>query len=373
MHTWAKTFLVLKRSLEQDSEQPHIIVLVYVVSFPTRLVWAGNETSRTMSVPPLERKYVKSKLALLRAGLQTAAGAAEQLDEALGHIRAVDGDPNFRLDPEFPPGLEWFNTDAPLAFSGALRGKIVVLDFFTYCCINCVHVLPDLARLEDARAPGGGEGGVVVVVGVHSAKFDNEKASRNIRDAILRYGIRHAVVNDAAAALWERLGVTCWPTLVVLGPSGQLLHCIIGEGHGEELMVFVDAAVQHFTAAGQLNLEPIKLTTEGAELRGSVLKFPGKICVDPTGKRLYVSDTGHHRVLVVERETGSGKEWRQNYGENFPHTLRPSPPTQVWWRVCMGVVRLGGVTAWGGRLSSAVPRAWPGVRGSSMLLTARII
>lgn len=260
-----------------------------------------------MNVPPLERKYVKSKLALLRAGLQTAVGAAEQLEEALGHIRAVDDDPNFRLDPEFPPGLEWFNTGAPLAFSGALRGKIVVLDFFTYCCINCVHVLPDLARLEDARPPG--EGGVVVV-GVHSAKFDNEKASRNIHDAVLRYGIRHAVVNDAEAVLWERLGVTCWPTLVILGPHGQLLHCIIGEGHGEELMTFIDAAVQHYTAARQLSLEPINLITEGEEFRGSVLKFPGKICLDPTGKHLYVSDTGNHRVLVVGRETGREKKWR---------------------------------------------------------------
>ena len=72
-----------------------------------------------------------------------------------------------------------------------LRGKIVLLDFWTLCCINCIHTLPDLAKLEKKYA------NELVVIGVHSAKFDNEKDTESIRKAILRYEISHPVVNDA--------------------------------------------------------------------------------------------------------------------------------------------------------------------------------
>ena len=109
--------------------------------------------------------------------------------------------------------------------------------------IDSLCLLPaDLAQLE-RRFP---EESGVVVVGVHSAKFTNEKQSGSVANAIARYGIRHAVVNDPGADLWGRLGVTCWPTLVVVAPGNTLLHYIIGEGHGEELMFFMEAAVDHY-------------------------------------------------------------------------------------------------------------------------------
>lgn len=133
--------------------------------------------------PPLERKYVKSKLANLRAALQVASSPQEKEEEIKNHLSAVGTDREFiHLDVEFPPGLDWFNTASPLTFSEQLRGKLVVLDFFTYCCINCMHVLPQLERLEARHSSEGG----VVVVGVHSAKFGNEKVSDNIRNAISR-------------------------------------------------------------------------------------------------------------------------------------------------------------------------------------------
>ena len=134
------------------------------------------------SIPPLERKYVKSKIANLNAGVMMAETEALKLEEVLRHIKSIENDPQFQLDPEFPAGLDWFNS-SPLSFSRQLRGKIVVLDFFTYCCINCMHILPDLEHLE-ARYPV--DSGGVVVVGVHSAKFGNEKVSENIRNAIER-------------------------------------------------------------------------------------------------------------------------------------------------------------------------------------------
>src|SRR5690606_8311258 len=81
--------------------------------------------------------------------------------------------------PSLEGGTEWLNTSGPISLQG-LRGKIVLLDFWTYCCINCIHVLPDLKYLEQKYADQ------LVVIGVHSAKFENEKESENIRHAILR-------------------------------------------------------------------------------------------------------------------------------------------------------------------------------------------
>lgn len=133
------------------------------------------------SIPPLERKYVKSRIASLKAAIQIADGLADKQSEITRHLQATENDPSFQLDPEFPTPLDWLNS-SPLAFTRELRGKIVVLDFFTYCCINCMHILPDLEELEQRYGPKEG----IVVIGVHSAKFGNEKVSKNIQNAIDR-------------------------------------------------------------------------------------------------------------------------------------------------------------------------------------------
>lgn len=133
------------------------------------------------SIPPLEHKSVKAKLSSLRSSITQAETLAEKQAAITIHLQATEKDPLFQLDPEFPSSLDWFNS-RPLSFSDELSGKIVVLDFFTYCCINCIHVLPDLERLEQRYAPADG----VVIVGVHSAKFGNEKVSDNIQNAIDR-------------------------------------------------------------------------------------------------------------------------------------------------------------------------------------------
>lgn len=109
--------------------------------------------------------------------------------------------------------LDWFNVTEPLSTKDSLLGKIVILDFFTYCCINCMHILPDLKKLEQLYTVEDG----VVVVGVHSAKFDNEKDSANILSAVQRYDITHPVVNDGNSSMWMDLKIKCWPTLLILG------------------------------------------------------------------------------------------------------------------------------------------------------------
>ena len=254
-------------------------------------------------IPPLEKKYVKNKTSLLNAGIQVAEDEASRREEVLAHIKSVENDPEFRIDPEFPLGLTWFNS-GPLSFGKDLEGKVVVLDFFTYCCINCMHILPDLAELEQAHSVKDG----LVIIGVHSAKFLNEKLPENIENAIGRYEIHHPVVNDSDIVLWNRLGVVCWPTLVIIGPDLQLLHYIIGEGHGRELKLFVDTAVQYYRNAGRLSGASLASVAAHAGddvlPESSVLKYPGKVCCDAEGKWLYVSDSSHHRILRVERETG---------------------------------------------------------------------
>ena len=152
--------------------------------------------------------------------------------------------------PDFPEGCEWLNLGDKhsLSINGNLRGKICVLDFFTYCCINCMHILPDLHALEAKHSIEDG----LVVVGVHSAKFENEKVSTNILNAILRYDITHPVVNDASAFLWNAMEIACWPTLVVVGPNGQHLLSLVGEGHCDTLMEFVDAALKWFKSDGMI-------------------------------------------------------------------------------------------------------------------------
>ncbi len=90
----------------------------------------------------------------------------------------------------------------------------------------------------------------MVVVGVHSAKFDNEKVSSNIKNAIQRYSIIHAVVNDSDATMWSRMGVQCWPTFVIVSPEGKCLLYLVGEGHRETLMSFVKVAVGYYKKKG---------------------------------------------------------------------------------------------------------------------------
>ena len=119
--------------------------------------------------------------------------------------------------PELVGEAGWLNTDRPLSLA-ALRGKIILLDFWTYCCINCMHVLPDLKRLEEKYPRE------LVVIGVHSAKFTNERETENIRQAILRYEIVHPVVNDRNFVNWRAYGVRAWPTLMVIDAEG----CVVG-------------------------------------------------------------------------------------------------------------------------------------------------
>ncbi|XP_015690862.1 protein SUPPRESSOR OF QUENCHING 1, chloroplastic [Oryza brachyantha] len=201
--------------------------------------------------------------------------------------------------PGFPRKLDWLNT-APLQFGRDLRGRVILLDFWTYCCINCMHVLPDLEFIEKKYKDK-----PFTVIGVHSAKFDNEKDLEAIRNAVLRYNITHPVVNDGDMYLWRELGVNSWPTFVVIAPNGKVLAQISGEGHRKDLDDVVGAALEFYEERKLLKNNSLPLALEKDKdnrLLASPLKFPGKLAVDVLNNRLFISDSNHNRIVVTNLE-----------------------------------------------------------------------
>jgi len=193
----------------------------------------------------------------------------------------------------FPVGLDWLGVERPLSLAQDLRGKIVLLDFWTFCCINCMHVLPDLAYLEKTYGARG-----LAVIGVHSAKFDNEKGTEQIRDAMRRYGIHHPVVNDNAFAIWRSYGVRSWPTFVLLTPEGNVLGRLSGEGQREDLEALIVALLERYE--GKLDKTPLPLRPEQGRRPAGPLAYPGKVAVSADGKRIWIADTGHNRIVEVD-------------------------------------------------------------------------
>jgi len=195
--------------------------------------------------------------------------------------------------PELTGARGWLNTDKPLTLS-ALKGKVVLLDFWTYGCINCMHIIPDLKRLE-RKYPN-----ELVVIGVHSAKFANEKETENIRRIILRYEIEHPVVNDADFAIWNAYAVNAWPTRYLIDPAGYIIGRLSGEGGYEALDKAIGDSIAEFRKRGKLNEAPLKLVLERAKIGDLPLAFPGKILADAKSDRLFIADSDHNRILIAK-------------------------------------------------------------------------
>ena len=195
--------------------------------------------------------------------------------------------------PEITGGRGWLNTDKPLSIA-ALKGKVVLLDFWTYGCINCIHIIPDLKKLEEKYA------NQLVVIGVHSAKFQNEKETENIRRIILRYEIEHPVYNDSEYAVWGSYGIRAWPTQVLIDPAGYIIGGVSGEGNYEIIDEAIAKVTDEFRKKGELNEEPLKLVLERAKVGDLPLAFPGKILTDASRDRLFIADSNHNRIVITK-------------------------------------------------------------------------
>jgi thiol-disulfide isomerase/thioredoxin len=194
--------------------------------------------------------------------------------------------------PELKGDHGWLNTDKPLSLS-ALKGKVVLLDFWTYGCINCIHIIPDLKKLEK-KYPN-----ELVVIGVHSAKFDNEKEIENIRRIVLRYEIEHPIVNDSDFVIWRSYAVSAWPTRYLIDPAGYVIGKLSGEGGYEALDKAIADTIAEFRKRGELNEAPLKLVLERAKVGDLPLAFPGKVLADQKSNRLFIADSDHNRIVIA--------------------------------------------------------------------------
>jgi thiol-disulfide isomerase/thioredoxin len=196
------------------------------------------------------------------------------------------------------PGGVWLNTPGPLRLAD-LRGRLVILDFWTLCCINCVHVQPSLAAVE-ARFPG-----EVVVIGIHSPKFPAEKNPANVAAAIARLGIRHPILHDPGMHLWRQYAVRAWPTLVFISPDGKVIGAQSGEPDAARLLATVAEIVNTARTGG--TLVPADLPPTPAPAPSGRFAFPAKIkpLPLPLGRaRFVLADTGHHQIVLLDAAGG---------------------------------------------------------------------
>lgn len=194
---------------------------------------------------------------------------------------------------EFPTNFTWLNTKEPLSLE-KLKGHVVVLDFWTYCCINCMHMLPELAKIEQKYSDK-----PVVVIGVHSAKFFNEQDPDNIMQAINRYEIEHPVIVDKNMKVWQSYGVSGWPTFVIIDPVGNVVYQASGEGQRENIEDVLDILLEKHARAGTLAEKPVKFENPKT-VDKTILSYPGKLSFSPDGKMLAISDSNHNRIVIVD-------------------------------------------------------------------------
>ncbi len=195
--------------------------------------------------------------------------------------------------PDFPKDVPWLNTAGPLRKQD-LRGKFVLLDFWTYCCINCIHILPELKKLE-REFPN-----ELIVIGVHSAKFDNEKDNKNIEEAILRYEIEHPVVNDSDHNVWETYGINSWPTVLLIDPEGYLVWGRKAEIQFEDVAPLLRTGIEYYREKGSLDSTPIRFELLAHRDQKTPLRFPGKVLADEKSNRLFIADSNHNRIVITD-------------------------------------------------------------------------
>jgi len=130
--------------------------------------------------------------------------------------------------PNFVGIDKWFNS-APLSMT-SLRGKVVLVDFWTYGCINCVRTLPHVVKLHQKYAGKG-----LVIVGVHTPEFPFEKVAGNVATAIKRHGIQYPVAQDNSYATWKAYGNRYWPAQYIVDRNGKIVYTHAGEGAYAEM------------------------------------------------------------------------------------------------------------------------------------------
>lgn len=219
-------------------------------------------------------------------------------------------------------GGEWLNTARALKAED-LTGRIILLDFWTFCCINCQHIIPELKTLEHEF------GEKLTVIGVHSGKFGNEGDTSQIQQAIGRHEIAHPVVNDRDFDIWKHFGVRAWPTLVLIGQDGRVKNVYSGEGHTDEMREDIQALIKK----GDVRADalPLKIFAPDPMSAKTPLAYPGKFDVAEVdgAPRLFVADSAHHQIVMMDldgrelKRFGKGSEGKKDGAADAAEFKRP--------------------------------------------------
>jgi thiol-disulfide isomerase/thioredoxin len=203
--------------------------------------------------------------------------------------------------PNFPSNFAWINTPQPLSFKHQLKGQVVLLDFWTYGCINCIHMFPVLDRLQKhfANQP-------FLIIGVHSAKFAAESRPRNVRAAVMRYKLDHPVIVDENMQIWNAYGVDSWPTFVLVGAGGHIDGSVAGEVSYHSLKKAISQQLKYDRKHHLLAAHPLVFPIRDQEYSASGLAFPGKVLASARLKRLFIADTDHNRIVETTLPNRSG-------------------------------------------------------------------
>lgn len=262
-----------------------LFVCLYSISkLGSAVVFAADEPAAVEESTPDEAPPSRSNESPKVPNPDKTVGAEQEPEDNHPFPRRIEA-------PPLDGAVAWINVAGPIDLED-LRGKFVVLDFWTYCCINCIHVLPELKKLERAYP------NEVVVIGVHSAKFETEQDTDNIREAVLRYEIEHPVINDSNHAVWTDYMCRSWPSLRVIDPEGFLVAGNSGEIDFETLDGFFKRAIPYYRENGLLDESPVRFDLERHSAEETPLRFPGKLLADEPNQRLFIADSNHNRIVI---------------------------------------------------------------------------
>lgn len=205
--------------------------------------------------------------------------------------------------PEFPVGLEWFNVTSPVRLAEQ-RGRVVLLNFGSFGSIHCQQVLAGLNALDMKF------GDQLVIININSPRFPAEMRRSHVEQSIRRHAIAYPVLHDPEMKLWKAYGIKVWPTQVLIDCDGHILGGMSGAGKLARLKRVISDQVTRCTGAAS-GPAPVVTARQHRKSAG-ILSYPGKILAP--GNRLYIADSGHHRVLVL---SASGQVLHQ-YGCGTP-------------------------------------------------------
>jgi thiol-disulfide isomerase/thioredoxin len=177
----------------------------------------------------MKPRLLAASLAALALGLTGAATPGFSGDAAALKVAAAEA-----TAPNFVGISNWFNS-APLTISD-LRGKVVLVDFWTYGCVNCVNTLPRVTELYAKYRDRG-----LVVVGIHTPEFPFEHSAANVQAALKRHGITYPVAQDNESRTWDAYHNQYWPAQYIIDQNGKIVFHHDGEGQYEQ----IDRTIAH--------------------------------------------------------------------------------------------------------------------------------